>query len=87
MKNLVRYDTPTKFVERSGRNRIASTGALDQEYRRRVGLMEHRRFEKSANVLFDREAITRRNDVNSNFMRHFILLTTIGGVIVFVLKL
>lgn len=51
MKNLVRYDTPTKFIGRVTRTRFISTG-VDQAYRRKVGLMEHKRFEKAAPILF-----------------------------------
>lgn len=85
MKNLVRYDTPTKFIGRVTRTRFISTG-VDQAYRRKVGLMEHKRFEKAAPILFSSEAVSRRNEVNKRFLSVVLLSTIVGGIILLTLK-
>ncbi len=82
---MMRYDTPTKLVSRTIRGREIPGPALNYEHHRRVGIAEHKRFERDVEVLFERSAIRKRNVVNKRFVRLFTVLTFTGGVILFIL--
>lgn len=47
------YDTPTKFVARSSNGGVKPSPPVDRE-RVRLGIAEHKRFERAAEVLFVR---------------------------------
>ena len=78
------YDTPTKFVARFTNGRIAPRPAIDRE-RVRLGIAEHKRFERVAESLFARNEIRKRNAENERFVRLFIALTVGGGLVLFIL--
>lgn len=80
------HDTPTKFVARTTEAGVTPGSAVDREQRCRIGIAEHKRFERYAEVLFERNAIRERNTVNACFLRLLTFLTLAGGFVLFILK-
>lgn len=78
------YDTPTKFAARSSNGEVKPSPPVDRE-RIRLGIAEHKRFERAAESLFARNEIRKRNAENERFVRLFIALTVGGGFILFIL--
>lgn len=79
------YDTPTKFAARSSGAGATPGNAANLEHRRRVGIDEHKRFERDAKVLFDEGMVSKRNTVNVHFIRLFFFLTVAGATVLFIL--